>query len=70
MRGELKVGLMAILVVAGRLQPYGWYADSGCPERTSVSGWEVEHSTVSTVTPGAADRDLEDFTANIPDERS
>ena len=38
-----------------------------------VSGVEVEHSTVSDVTPGAADlfivaRDLEDFIADIPDD--
>ncbi len=38
-----------------------------------VSGVEVEHSTVSDVTPGAADlfivaRDLEDFIAGIPED--
>ena len=37
-----------------------------------IRGVEVEHSTASAVTPGAADlfivaRDLEDFIADIPD---
>ena len=78
-RGELKGVLMAIqkiLCCCGSGLGSSLMVEMQIQDvlnELGVSGVEVVHSTVSDVTPGAADlfivaRDLEDFIANIPED--
>ena len=78
-RGELKGVLMAIqkiLCCCGSGLGSSLMVEMQIQDvlnELGVSGVEVEHSTVSDVTPGAADlfivaRDLEDFIAGIPED--